>query len=148
MKLTQRPQAGFRPPPRPAKIESSMFEALIVGHVGSAKLVSTPGKSDVLNLNIAANRKVGDKEYTDWVSAKIWGERAAKVAPHIAKGMRLLLKGRPEARGYTKSDGTPAAELILHVSELEFLSAKPKDDTGEPAAHAEEAAELALDAVA
>lgn len=125
-----------------------MLEVTLTGSVGSVKLVTTPGKSSVLNINVATNRRVGEREFTDWTSAKVWGERAERLAPHVAKGARLLIKGRPEARGYTKSDGTPAAELIVHVNELEFLSAKNKpDETGEPA-HAEEAAELALDAVA
>ena len=101
----------------------------MTGHVGSVKFVAPKGgKSPVLNLNIACNRKVGETEYTDWVSAKVWGERATKLQSHVTKGMRLLLKGRPEARAYQKGDGTPGAELILHVSELEFLSSKPKEE--------------------
>ena len=59
---------------------------------------------------------------------KIWGDRATKLKNHVTKGARLLLKGRPEARAYKKGDGTPGAELILHVSELEFLSAKGKGE--------------------
>lgn len=124
-----------------------MLEITLTGSVGSCKLVTTPGKSSVLNINIATNRKMGDREFTDWSSAKVWGERAEKLAPHVAKGAKLLIKGRPEARGYTKADGTPGAELIVHVNELEFLSTKPKSDSEEPAVHHEEAAELALGAV-
>jgi len=122
-----------------------MLEVILTGSVGSVKLVSTSGKSDVLNVNVAVNRKVGDREFTDWVSAKVWGERASKLAPHISKGTKLLIKGRPEARGFTAADGTAKAELIVHINELEFLSAKPKDETPP---HAEKAAELALEPVA
>ena len=100
----------------------------MTGHVGSVKYVAPKGKTPVLNLNVACNRRVGENEYTDWVSAKVWGERATKLQDHVTKGARLLLKGRPEARAYKKGDGTPGAELILHVSELEFLSSKPKED--------------------
>ena len=106
-----------------------MLETTLTGHVGSVKFVAPQGgKSPVLNVNIACNRKVGENEYTDWVSAKVWGERATKLRDHVTKGARLLLKGRPEARAFKKGDGTPGAELILHVSELEFLSAKPKEE--------------------
>ncbi len=104
-----------------------MLEATLTGNVGSVKFVAPKGKSPVLNINIACNRKVGDNEYTDWVSAKVWGERAMKLKDYVTKGARLLLKGRPEAKGYKKSDGTPGSELILHVSELEFLSSKTKE---------------------
>lgn len=100
----------------------------MTGHVGSVKFVSgQSGKSPVLNVNIACNRRVGENEYTDWVSAKVWGERATRLKDHVVKGARLLLKGRPEARAFKKGDGTPGAELILHVSELEFLSPKAKE---------------------
>lgn len=104
-----------------------MLETTLTGHVGSVKYVAPQGgKSPVLNINVACNRRNGENEYTDWVSAKVWGDRAAKLKDHVAKGMRLLLKGRPEAKPYKKNDGTPGAELILHVNELEFLSSKAK----------------------
>lgn len=113
-----------------------MFETTITGHVGTVRLVEPKGKSPVLNISIACNRRVGEKEFTDWVSCKIWGERGQKLAPHIAKGSHLLVSGRPEARPYKANDGTAKAELVVHVNELEFLSAK--------ADHAEEPEELAL----
>lgn len=128
--------------PRP-KIPA-MLKMELTGYVGNRKLVTTPGKSPVLNISLATNRKVGDREFTDWTSVKIWGERAEKLAPHIQKGTHLLIVGRPEARAYKAADGTPKAELVLHVNELEFLSAKVKDDSGEDLEHAEEPAELAL----
>jgi hypothetical protein len=40
--------------------------------------------------------------------------------------MKLILRSRPEARVFTKSAGTVAVELVLHVYEFEFLSGKPK----------------------
>lgn len=105
-----------------------MLTTTLTGYVGSTKLVHARGKTPVLNVNLASNRRVGDREFTDWVSAKIWGDRAERLANHITKGMHLLVTGRPEARGFKKSDGTPAGELVLHVSELEFLSGKSKED--------------------
>ena len=117
----------------------SMLETTMTGHVGTCRLVEPKGKSPVLNLSIATNRRVGENEYTDWVSCKVWGDRAIKLTPHITKGSHLLVKGRPEARAYKKGDGTAGAELILHVSDLEFLSAKLKESE-----HAEEPPELAL----
>lgn len=101
-----------------------MLETTMTGHVGSVKYVAAPGKQAVLNINLAVNRKAGEREFTDWVSAKVWGERTTKLKDYVTKGARLLVKGRPEARAYKKADGTPGAELVLHVHELEFLSAK------------------------
>ncbi len=111
-----------------------MLTTTLTGFVGSTKYVHARGKTQVLNINIASNRRVGDREFTDWVAAKIWGERAERLANHIQKGMHLLVTGRPEARGFKKADGTAAGELVLHVAELEFLSSKPKEghDDGAP----------------
>jgi single-stranded DNA-binding protein len=111
-----------------------MLTTTLTGFVGSTKYVHARGKTQVLNINIASNRRVGDREFTDWIAAKIWGERAERLANHIQKGMHLLLTGRPEARGFKKADGTAAGELILHVTELEFLSSKSKEghDEGAP----------------
>lgn len=102
-----------------------MLEIIIVGHIGSARFVKA-GDTHVLNLSIASSRRIRDREFTDWVSAKVWGERAEKLREHIAVGMKLLLRGRPEARGFLKNDGTVTGELVLHVLELEFLSGKSK----------------------
>lgn len=129
-----------------------MLTTILTGYVGSVKFVHAPGKSQVLNINLASNRRVGEREFTDWVSAKLWGERAEKLSSHIHKGMHLLVTGRPEARGFKKSDGTAAGELVLHITELEFLSAKTKgeagDDHGEGPHHAPEGAELSLELTA
>ena len=105
-----------------------MLTATLTGYVGSVKFVHARGKTPVLNVNLASNRRVGDREFVDWISAKVWGERAEKLTAHIHKGMHLLVTGRPEARGFKKADGTAAGELILHVAELEFLSAKSKEN--------------------
>ena len=111
-----------------------MLTTTVTGYVGSVKFVHARGKTPVLNVNLASNRRVGDREFTDWISAKVWGDRSEKLTAHIHKGMHLLVTGRPEARGYKKPDGTPAGELILHVAELEFLSpkAQEKNDDSSP----------------
>ena len=102
-----------------------MFETLVIGNVGSVKFFDA-GKMPVLNINIAASRRIGEREFTDWVSAKVWGERAEKLKEHISKGMKLLVRGRAEAKGYKRDDDTVAGELVLHVDTLEFLSPKHK----------------------
>ncbi len=102
-----------------------MLETLIVGNVGSLTY-RRAGETNVLNLSIASSRRVNGTEYTDWIAAKLWGERAEKLRDHIAVGSKLLLRGRPEARVFLRADGTSGGELVLHVNELEFLSPRPK----------------------
>lgn len=126
-----------------------MLTTTLTAYVGSVKFVHAHGKQAVLNVNLASNRRVGEREYTDWVSGKIWGERAEKLACHITKGMHLLVTGRPEARGFKRGDGTVAGELVLHIVELEFLSPRAKGESGGDHAdtmpHAHQGTELQLE---
>lgn len=103
-----------------------MLEITVIGFVGSMRL-ATAGETQVLNLSVTSSRRFGEKAYTDWVAAKIWGDRASKLQQHISKGARLMLRGRPEAKAFQRGDGTIAGELVLHVAAVEFLSAKSKD---------------------
>ncbi|MDD5198190.1 MAG: single-stranded DNA-binding protein [Terrimicrobiaceae bacterium] len=102
-----------------------MLETIVVGNIGSVRFARA-GETSVLNLSVASSRKINDREFTDWISAKLWGARGEKLREHVSVGMKILLKGRPEAKGFQKGDGTVAGELVLHVNELEFLSAKAK----------------------
>ena len=122
-----------------------MFETLVIGNVGSVKFFNA-GSTPVLNINIASSRRIGEREFTDWVSAKVWGERAEKLKEHVAKGMKLLVRGRCEAKAYKRDDDTLAGELVLHVDTLEFLSPKSKGEGagGEPTGHADQGNELPL----
>lgn len=123
-----------------------MLKIELTGNVGTVRLVQAPGKTPVLNVSLATNRKVGEREFVDWTSVKVWGERAEKLAPHICKGTKLLIAGRPEARAYKANDGTVKGELVVHANEIEFLSAKVHDHGDAPGEDAE--AELPLETAA
>jgi single-strand DNA-binding protein len=105
----------------------------IIGHVGSVRPGKTENNLDVLGIDLAINRKVGDKEYVDWVKVKVWGVLAVKLAPHIQKGDKLLVSGRAEAKGYLRKDGTAGADLVVHANNVEFFTARqaPVDNSSE-----------------
>ena len=124
-----------------------MLEVKVTGNVGTCRLVTAAGKSPVLNVSLATNRKVGEREFTDWSSIKIWGERAQKLAPFIGKGTKLLITGRPEARAFKGNDGIAKAELVIHANEVEFLSSR-REIGDEPDHGHEEEAELPLESMA
>jgi single-strand DNA-binding protein len=126
-----------------------MLEVKLTGNVGTCRLVTAKGKTPVLNISLATNRKVGEREFTDWSSVKIWGDRAIRIAPYITTGTKLLVSGRPEARAYKGNDGTAKAELVIHANDVEFLSGKGlTNDGGENPKHIEEDAELPFDSAA
>jgi len=123
-----------------------MLEVKITGNVGTCRLVTAAGKSPVLNISLASNRKAGDREFTDWSSIKIWGDRAIKIAPYITKGVKLLVSGRPEARAFKANDGSVKAELVVHANDVEFLSGRGQTDNSQQKPEpTEEESELPLD---
>ncbi len=110
------------------------YKLTVIGHVGSVNLYQADGKPTVLNIDLATNLRVGDQESTVWTHAKVWYERALKLAPHVKKGALLLIEGRPEVKGFARKDGSIGADLVLHASEVVFLSAKNATKEGdEPA---------------
>ena len=100
------------------------LELKVIGHVGCSKLIKTEGKPPLLAIDLAVNQRVCGKETTVWIRVKVWFERAEQLACHVQKGALLLVRGRPEARAFKRGDGSLDADLVLHASDVEFLSAK------------------------
>jgi single-stranded DNA-binding protein len=111
--------------------------ATILGHVGFIRLFQHENKPDLLAIDVACNSKAGDKEYVDWYKVKVWGALATKLASLIQKGDKLLVNGRPEAKGYLRKDGTAGADLLLHADDVQLLTARSAA-AAEPVANAEE----------
>lgn len=91
----------------------------IAGNVGNVKDLKTVGNDEVLNFSIAVDNgkdKNGEKREATWYDCALWGKRAASLSPHITKGLKLVVSGRPSARAH---DGK--AYLGLTVNELTFM---------------------------
>lgn len=108
----------------------------VLGHVGSVRAVHSKN-TDVLNIDLACNRTVGDKEYVDWYKAKVWGEFANELEPQIQKGDQLKVSGRVEAKGYLRKDGTAGADLVLHADDVQLMSCQ-LTTTAEPESEQED----------
>jgi single-strand DNA-binding protein len=106
-----------------------MIEMTVTGNVAKTTYAE-PGGTPVLNFSIATNRrfvKNGESvEVTEWTSAEVWGPRASKLRQHISKGVKMLIRGRPQVSAFLRKDGSPGSSLALFVEDLEFLSHKPK----------------------
>jgi single-stranded DNA-binding protein len=111
------------------------LELFTIGHVGSSKLIKNEGKPSLLAIDLATNQRVCGKETTVWIRVKIWFERAEQLANHVHKGALLLVRGRPEAKSFLRGDGSHDADLVLHATDVEFLTAKKTEveDSGENA---------------
>lgn len=91
----------------------------IAGNVGNVKDLKTVGSDEVLNFSLAVDNgkdKNGEKREATWYDCALWGKRAAALAPHITKGSKLALSGKPGARAHEGK-----AYLSLTVNELTFM---------------------------
>lgn len=91
----------------------------IAGNVGNVKDLKEVGGDKVLNFSLAVDNgkdKSGDKRDATWYDCALWGKRAEALAPHISKGSKLALSGKPGARAHEGK-----AYLSLTVNELTFM---------------------------
>lgn len=103
--------------------QTTMLKTTVIGHVGSAKFHKS-GETKTLTATVASNERRGEKTYTNWVTLKIWGERAEKLKDIVKKGRHVYAEGRPEAEAYARKNGTPDATLVVHV-EGDFILLDP-----------------------
>lgn len=97
---------------------------VIAGNVGKGgELRTTQSGDKVLGFSLAVDNgkdRNGNKRPATWYDCSLWGKRAEALAPHIRKGDKLTLTGRPSARAH---DGK--AYLGISVNDLTFQGGKP-----------------------
>lgn len=96
-----------------------MQTLIIGGNVGNVKDLKDVNGEKVLNFSIAVDNgkdKNGEKRDPTWFDCALWGKRAESLAPHISKGSKLMLSGRPGARSHEGK-----AYLSLTVNDLTFM---------------------------
>lgn len=101
-----------------------MQKLVIAGNVGKdAELRHTQSGDAVLGFTLAVDN--GKDKPATWYDASIWGKRGESLAPHIKKGGKLVLIGRPTARAH---DGK--AYLGIMVDDLTFMGGGKREDDG------------------
>ena len=93
---------------------------IFAGRLGrDGELRTTPSGKQVLNFSLAVDTfGGGDKKETLWVSCAVWGERADKLAPFMAKGKQVTVSGDVGLRSYTTQAGESRAEITCNVQRL------------------------------
>lgn len=107
-----------------------MWSKLIVmGRVGSEpELRYTPDGNGICNMSVAVQTGFGEKRYTTWYRASLFGKMAEFAVQNVKKGKRVLiegtLRGDPATGGprvYTKNDGTAGAQYEMYADELRVI---------------------------
>lgn len=103
-----------------------MISATLLGRLGRDPEVRTTNTgTPVMSLNVATNSGYGENKTTTWVRASMFGARAEKLAPMLAKGSQVMLTGEMSLREYTTQAGEARTSLELRVSDLVFAGSKP-----------------------
>lgn len=101
---------------------------------------TTPSGKQVLNFSLAVDTfGGGDKKETLWVACAVWGERADKLAPFMAKGKQVTVSGDIGLRSYTTQSGEARAEITCNVQRLTLQGGPEKSER--PAERAPDAAQ-------
>jgi single-strand DNA-binding protein len=106
-----------------------MQKLVIAGACGKdAELRNTGNGDPVLSFSLAVDNgkdKSGEKRETTWYDASLFGKRAEALAPHIKKGDRLTLIGRPTVRVHEGK-----AYLGISVDDLTFMGSANRPSPG------------------
>lgn len=95
-----------------------MNTGTFAGFLGRDAELKTVGQSQVANFSVAVSTFKGGEKSTLWVSAALWGERAAKLAPYLTKGSAVTISGDVDVRAYSAKDGAAKAEIVCNVQRV------------------------------
>ena len=76
---------------------------IVVGHLGrDAELQQRDGSSSALKFSVADTNY---KKVTTWYECTMWGKRAEKLATHLNKGTKVMIRGEISLNKYSGRDG-------------------------------------------
>jgi len=95
------------------------------GRVGAdAELKFTPTGKAVATFSVAVDQgkdREGEKRAPMWVKCTLWEKRAEALAPHIKKGIVVVICGRPSTEAWKdKRTDDAQAKLCITVDEFSF----------------------------
>jgi single-strand DNA-binding protein len=111
-----------------------MIKLQIIGHLGKDAIVNNVNGKQVINFTVAHTEKWKDaqgvvNEKTTWVDCAWWSDRNG-VVPFLKKGKQVYVEGIPEARAFSRNDGSAGASLSLKVREVQLLGGADNSQQG------------------
>ena len=102
-----------------------MLKSQLLGNIGrDAEIRHTPEGTALVTFNVCkqARRPAPGQAAPApvWVSCAWRGERAAKVAPYLTKGTKVLVGGDISLRTWQGRDGMANSGLSINVDHVEF----------------------------
>lgn len=108
----------------------SINRVMISGNLTrDAELRSTQSGMAILGFGVAVNDRrknqhTGEwEDYPNFVDCTMFGTRAEKLQPYLAKGAKVAIEGKLRYSSWEK-DGQRRSKLEVIVDEIEFMSSK------------------------
>ena len=112
---------------------------------GDPEMRYTPNGTAVTSFSVAVNHSKPDGNGgfedlgTDWFRVAVFGNAAERHAENLAKGDKVLVRGRFKAREFDRNDGSKGTSLDIVASRVTKVGAKG-ESSGRDAAFAYEPA--------
>lgn len=102
-----------------------MSEITVIGTINEPELRFTNSGKPVLGFSLAQNHRRKDQsgewqdDGTTWRKVTVWDKKGEHLAEHLAKGMRVIVKGEERIREFEKKDGSGKGQsLELNAKEV------------------------------
>jgi single-strand DNA-binding protein len=93
----------------------------ISGNCGADMEVrATPAGKYIGQVNLAVKSGYGQHEKTAWVTCKVLGERASKLAQYITKGSMITVTGSLEIDEWTNKEGAKQTRVVCVVNDIQL----------------------------
>lgn len=97
----------------------------LIGHLGGdAELTTVKSGTHLTKFSIAVTSSVADKQHTQWFNCVIWGQRGAKVGPHLTKGKLVFIEGTLRTDDYEDREGVKRTSISVFVHDVQFLGGR------------------------
>lgn len=98
----------------------------------------TKNNKAFMNLNIAINRYVNDKQETDFIKVQVWGKTAENINSYLKKGSMVGIEGSIRTDSYEDNNGQKRTFTYVLANRVTFIETKKDVDKAEPSQKNEE----------
>lgn len=103
-----------------------MNQIIIIGNLtGDPTTRAIPNTNkEVCTFRVAVNEKRGENETTTYFDCSAWDKLGAVCQKFLSKGSKVFVEGRANTKPYVGKDGKAYGNVIISVSNIEFLTRK------------------------
>ena len=107
---------------------------------GDMAVRHTPNGKVMGSVNVASTQGWGDHKKTSWITCKVLGERAEKLAPHLTKGVSVVVAGEFVLDEWVDKEGAKRVQptcIVRDVSWSKPSAGREAAPSGAPSASTE-----------